>query len=86
MFTLHFKTKDNTDKKVIANRIHEALQGNYAYINNDIVLNMDGDCLIELYIGKANSQGFDMLIDCTDWNMTTIYKEYFKKHFGVKEE
>lgn len=48
----HIKIKVNDDKEqlAIANSIHEQLVGNPDYIDNRIVLNIDADGEVNLYI------------------------------------
>ena len=76
MFTLYFKTKDDCDKNIIGQRIHEALQGSECYVNNDAILNIDFDNMVMLSIGDENTQNFEKTIDCTEWDMTELYKRY----------
>ena len=43
-------TSNDWEKRKIGNRIHEQLRGNEDYINNNIILNIDEENEINLYI------------------------------------
>lgn len=47
------ETADNEEKMRIGTSIHEQLRGNQDYIDSNIVLNVDDDCTIRLWILKA---------------------------------
>lgn len=44
------KTKDNDEKLKIWNAIHEQLIGNKDYIYNNIILNIDTNCTVKIWI------------------------------------
>ena len=82
MFTLYFKTKDNSDKQIIGQRIHEALKGSKCYIDNDVILNIDEDNAVLLTIGDDNGHNLDKIIDCTEWDLEQMYKQYLLDMFN----
>lgn len=45
-------TKTNEEKMIIGAAIHGQLQGNPDYINNNIILNVDDDCMIRISVFK----------------------------------
>lgn len=47
---IQITTRTNEEKTELGQKIHEQLKGNKDYINNNIVLNIDDDCLIMLAI------------------------------------
>lgn len=52
MAIVTIETADNDEKMRIGTDIHEQLRGNLSYINNDIILNVDEDCKVRLWIDK----------------------------------
>lgn len=53
MVIVTIETADNDEKMRIGTDIHEQLRGNPSYINNDIILNVDEDCKIRLWVDKS---------------------------------
>ena len=43
---------DNNEKMAVGNLIHKQLRGNEDYINNNIILNIDTDNTVKLWIFK----------------------------------
>lgn len=52
MAIVTIETADNDEKMRIGTDIHEQLRGNPSYINNDIILNVDEDCKVRLWVDK----------------------------------
>lgn len=52
MAIVTIETADNDEKMRIGTDIHEQLRGNPGYINNDIILNVDEDCKVRLWVDK----------------------------------
>lgn len=49
-YTITIETQNNEERLRIGNKIHEQLKGNPDYVNNNIILNIDQDCTVRLWI------------------------------------
>lgn len=52
MFVLNIKTETEEQKAALGAAIHEQLAGNPDYVNSNIILNIEDECLVKLIILK----------------------------------
>lgn len=63
-FTVAYET--NEERDAVANKVHQSLVGLDAYVNSEIVVNIDDDC--KMFVGADN-------VKCTypDWLKDIVY-------------